>query len=150
MFKPSPRVVAALRERVSQAALDAELARKRPDLTGLLLTAAADAAPLGRDLTAAVCRAGCGLLGQRHPGASIEVRVPPYAAVQIGFGSGPQHTRGTPPNVVEMTPETFIDLALGRLAWEDATVRASGVHADEVARAFPLTSRGCDAQVPTA
>lgn len=150
MFKPSPKVVAALRERISPAAVDAELARKRPDLTGLLLAAATDHTSLGRDLTAAVCRAGCGLLGQRHPGASIEVRVPPYAAVQIGFGTGPQHTRGTPPNVVEMAPETFIDLAVGRLAWEDATVRASGVHAHEAAHAFPLTSRGCDAPTPKA
>lgn len=150
MFKPSPRVVAALRGRVPTAALDAELARRRPDLTELLLIAACGPEPLGRDLTAAVCRAGCGLLGERHPGASIEVRVPPWAAVQLGFGSGPQHTRGTPPNVVEMSPETFIGLAVGTLTWPDAQVRVSGVHADEVADAFPLTSRGCDAPTPTA
>ncbi len=138
MFKPSPKVVAALRDRVDPAALDAELARKRPDLTRLLFDAARDGEPLGRELTAAVCRAGCALLGERHPGASIEVRVPPFAAVQIGFETGPKHTRGTPPNVVEVTPETFIDLAVGRLAWDEAPVRASGVHADEVRRVFPL------------
>lgn len=151
MFKPSPKVVAALHGRVSPLDLDAELSRKRPDLTSLLLQAAADGAQLGRELTAAVCRAGCGLLGERHPGASIEVRVPPFAAVQIGFDKGPRHTRGTPPNVVEMTPETFIDLAVGRTSWPDADIRASGVHAEEARRAFPLvTSRGCDAPAPTA
>ena len=141
MFKPTPKVVAALRERLGpDPSLDAELAGRRPDLTRLLLRAAADPAPLGRDLTAAVCRAGCGLLGERHPGASIEVRVPPFAAVQIGFDTGPKHTRGTPPNAVEMTPETFVGLAVGRLSWSDAPLSASGVHADEAARAFPLYS----------
>lgn len=141
MFKPTPKVVAALRERLGpDPSLDAELARHRPDLTRLLLRAASDPAPLGRDLTAAVCRAGCGLLGERHPGASIEVRVPPFAAVQIGFDTGPKHTRGTPPNVVEMAPETFVGLAVGRLSWSDAPLSASGVHADEAARAFPLYS----------
>lgn len=139
MFKPTPKVVAALRARLSdEAAIDAELARRRPDLTGLLLRAATVQGPLDRELTAAVCRAGCGLLGERHPGASIEVRVPPFAAVQIGFDTGPRHTRGTPPNVVEMTPETFVGLAVGRLSWSDAPLSASGVHAGEAARAFPL------------
>ncbi|OCL37218.1 hypothetical protein BCR15_10960 [Tessaracoccus lapidicaptus] len=140
MFKPTPAVVAALRERLGAAdpALDAELARRRPNLTRLLLRAAADAEPLPRELLAAVCRAGCGLLGERHPGPTIEVRVPPYAAVQIGFGTGPVHTRGTPPNVVEMSPETFVGLATGRLSWGDARINASGAHAAEAARAFPL------------
>ncbi len=141
MFKPTPKVVAALRERLgTDAALETDLTRRRPDLTAALLRAAADPAPLGRDLTAAVCRAGCALLGERHPGATIEVRVPPFAAVQIGFGTGPSHTRGTPPNVVEMSADTFIALAVGRLAWADATMSASGVHADEASRAFPLRS----------
>lgn len=65
--------------------------------------------------------------------------MPPFAAVQIGFGSGPRHTRGTPPNVVEFEPSTFIDLAVGRTAWAAAPKRASGVHADEAEAAFPLT-----------
>ncbi|NLF91030.1 MAG: hypothetical protein GX570_06755 [Corynebacterium marinum] len=141
MFKPTPPVVAALRERLGAdgvAALDAELRLRRPDLTHLLLRAAAAPSPLGRDLLAAVARAGCSLLGERHPGASIEVRVPPFAAVQIGFDAGPRHTRGTPPNVVEMAPETFAGLATGRLTWDEADLRASGVHAGKAARAFPL------------
>ena len=140
MFKPTPKVVAALRALVGDEAVDAALAVKRPDLTALLLRAAAPPDTLGRDLTAAVCRAGCALLGERHPGHAIEVRVPPFAAVQIGFETGPRHTRGTPPNVVEMAPEVFIALATGALAWEDASLAASGAHAHETARAFPLAS----------
>jgi len=73
-----------------------------------------------------------GLLAAQAPGRAVEVRVPPYAAVQcIG---GPRHTRGTPPNLVEMDPVTWVRLALGLASWADAraagTVRASGVRAD--------------------
>lgn len=141
MFKPTPAVVAALRARldaIGSSSLEAELAQRRPDLTALLLRAAAQPEPLDRVLLAAVTRAGCAALAARYPGASIEVRVPPFAAVQIGFDTGPRHTRGTPPNVVEMSAETFAALASGRLAFEHASVSASGVHAAEVARAFPL------------
>lgn len=60
------------------------------------------------------------------PGASVEVRVPPYAAVQCV--PGPQHTRGTPPGVVETDPRTWLDLAVGRTDWRDA-VTAGRVHA---------------------
>jgi hypothetical protein len=71
-------------------------------------------------------------LAQAHPGRSVEVRIPPYAAVQCI--AGPRHTRGTPPNVVETDPTTFVGLACGFVAWEAATadgrVRASGERAD--------------------
>jgi hypothetical protein len=71
-------------------------------------------------------------LQQRAPGRAVEVRVPPYAAVQaVGGGT---HTRGTPRAVVEMDGETWIALATGELAWSDAVadgrVRASGERAD--------------------
>ena len=157
MFKPVDNIVAALQDlytclsavECGRAAtlgleLNAELSRARPDLTDVLLSAAQAARQhsleLGEQLTAASCRAGCARLGQRHPGASIEVRVPPVSAVQIGFGSGPKHTRGNPPNVVEMPPLTFIDLATGRLDWETSRehIRSSGAHAHEVQQAFPL------------
>ncbi|MBC6457434.1 sterol carrier family protein [Actinomadura sp. HBU206391] len=66
------------------------------------------------------------------PGRSVEVRVPPYAAVQCV--EGPRHTRGTPPNVVEMDATTWIGLATGGVDWTDAVengaVRASGARAD--------------------
>ncbi|MEV0230863.1 sterol carrier family protein [Nonomuraea sp. NPDC050786] len=71
-------------------------------------------------------------LATAAPGRTVEVRVPPYAAVQAV--EGPRHTRGTPPNVVEMDGRTWIELALGRLTWADAManglVAASGARAD--------------------
>jgi hypothetical protein len=72
------------------------------------------------------------VLAERAPGASVEVRVPPYAAVQAV--AGVRHTRGTPPAVVEVDAETWIALATGALTWTDAEsdgrVRASGERAD--------------------
>ena len=66
------------------------------------------------------------------PGAAVEVRVPPDGAVQAI--PGPGHTRGTPPNVVEMDPVTWLELVTGRLTWADAVashrVSASGLRAD--------------------
>jgi hypothetical protein len=71
-------------------------------------------------------------LARRAPGRTIEVRVPPYGAVQCG--AGPRHTRGTPPNVVEMDPVTWLRLATGRVEWTEAVadgrIRASGNRAD--------------------
>ncbi|QWF21815.1 hypothetical protein KM427_23310 [Nocardioides sp. LMS-CY] len=72
------------------------------------------------------------VLEQRAPGHSVEVRVPPYAAVQVI--PGVRHTRGTPPAVVETDAGTWIALATGELAWSDAEstgrVVASGERAD--------------------
>ena len=72
------------------------------------------------------------VLAERAPGASVEVRVPPYAAVQAV--AGVRHTRGTPPAVVEVDADTWIALATGTLAWAEAEneggVRASGERAD--------------------
>ena len=66
------------------------------------------------------------------PGRSVEVRVPPYGAVQCG--EGPRHTRGTPPNVVETDPVTWVEVATGRLGWPEAVaagrVQRSGGRAD--------------------
>ncbi|GAA4267240.1 sterol carrier family protein [Frondihabitans peucedani] len=82
------------------------------------------------------------LLGDREPGATVEVRVPPFGAVQ--FMEGLSHTRGTPPNVVETDAATFIALADGRLAWSDALdgalVSASGSRAD-LSRHLPIAWR---------
>ncbi len=72
------------------------------------------------------------LLETRAPGRSVEVRVPPYAAVQVV--PGVRHTRGTPPAVVELDAETWVALATGALTWPDAEaagrLRASGERAD--------------------
>lgn len=66
------------------------------------------------------------------PGNAVEVRVPPDGAVQAV--AGPRHTRGTPPNVVETDPVTWLALATGRLTWaaarEAGRVSASGERAD--------------------
>jgi hypothetical protein len=72
------------------------------------------------------------VLAARAPGRSVEVRIPPYGAVQCV--EGPRHTRGTPSNVIEMDPVTWMELATGRLAWSEALagarVRLSGIRAD--------------------
>lgn len=71
-------------------------------------------------------------LSQMHPGHTVEIRVPPHAAVQAI--EGPRHTRGTPPNVVETDPATWLLLVTGDLAWAQALLegkaRASGLRAD--------------------
>ncbi len=89
------------------------------------------------------------ILAGQQPGRSVEVRVPPYAAVQCSIASGaggdagPTHTRGTPPNVVETDPLTFLRLATGRITWDAAlaegTISASGLRAN-LAAALPLFS----------
>ncbi|MFQ6172075.1 sterol carrier family protein [Oryzobacter sp. R7] len=70
-------------------------------------------------------------LGARAPGRSVEVRVPPFGAVQCV--EGPTHTRGTPPNVVEADAETWLRLAVGELRWAEALaegrLRVSGIRA---------------------
>ncbi len=70
-------------------------------------------------------------LASRAPGRTLEVRVPPYGAVQCV--EGPRHTRGTPPNVIETDARTWLDLVTGQSDWGDAvsagTVRASGLRA---------------------
>jgi hypothetical protein len=82
------------------------------------------------------------VLAGRAPGASVEVRVPPYAAVQAV--AGVRHTRGTPPAIVEVDAETWIALATGSLAWTDAEadgrVRASGERAD-LSPLLPLVTK---------
>lgn len=73
-----------------------------------------------------------GALEERAPGRSVEVRVPPYAAVQVI--EGVRHTRGTPPAVIETDAGTWIALAAGDLAWDEAVaqgrVSASGERTD--------------------
>ena len=72
------------------------------------------------------------VLRQRAPGRSVEVRVPPFGAVQCV--PGPAHTRGTPPNVVEMDPPTWLAIATGRAGWAatvtEGRIRVSGIRAD--------------------
>lgn len=67
-------------------------------------------------------------LALKAPGASVEVRIPPFAVVQCIPGA--RHTRGTPPAVVETDAATWIALARGKLSWEEAPIRASGERSD--------------------
>ncbi|XVX19818.1 sterol carrier family protein [Actinomycetota bacterium] len=83
-------------------------------------------------------------LAQRAPGRSVEVRVPPFGAVQCV--EGPDHTRGTPSNVIETDAQTWLELAVGRLGWAEAwdtgRLRVSGHRAD-LSHWLPLvTDRG--------
>lgn len=87
-----------------------------------------DAGTAGRDDVKALTKHFLGVLVEIAPGASVEVRVPPYAAVQCIPGGS--HTRGTPPAVVEMDAPTWIALARGTLSWRDARLRASGERSD--------------------
>jgi hypothetical protein len=74
------------------------------------------------------------------PGASVEVRIPPFVAVQCV--AGPRHTRGTPPNVVETDPRTWLLLVTGMLTLADAKtnglLRSSGSRAGEIDHWLPL------------
>lgn len=90
-------------------------------------------------------RAGLAELARVAPGRSVEVRVPPFGAVQCV--EGPRHVRGTPPNVVECDPKTFIELIAGRgdfaAAVADGRVLASGPRAD-LAEWLPLEAAAAD------
>ncbi|WP_100445234.1 sterol carrier family protein [Glycomyces xiaoerkulensis] len=90
-----------------------------------------DRAPDRETLKGAV-RELLGRLAERAPGHSVEVRVPPYGAVQCV--AGPRHRRGTPPNVVECPPLVFLELAAGRIRFDEAVASgratASGQRAD--------------------
>jgi Bacterial SCP ortholog len=96
-------------------------------------------APSRADLAAAV-RLTARTLAAQAPGASVEVRIPPFVAVQCI--SGPRHTRGTPPNVVETDPRTWLLLASGLLQVADASavgaLRLSGSRAGEIQNWLPL------------
>jgi hypothetical protein len=96
---------------------------------GLDLDPVVDPDPLALRLTTKVLLAA---LVTKAPGHTVEVRVPPIAAVQCV--EGPRHTRGTPSNVVEANPLTWVRLAAGRLGWAEAVgdgrVSASGERSD--------------------
>ena len=113
-----------LRTRVAELVVHArDLTRSQP---------AGDPVELPRAPLGIAVRMLTEILVERQPGRSVEVRVPPFAAVQCVVGA--THTRGTPPNVVETDPVTFVDIASGRREFADASadgaVRASGTRAD--------------------
>lgn len=96
------------------------------------VAAALDHDPLTGDDLRLLTKHFLAVLAERAPGASVEVRVPPYAAAQVV--PGVRHTRGTPPAVVELDAATWVALATGRTRWAEelaaGRVRASGERAD--------------------
>ena len=103
--------------------------KRIPAAVGLAAVRASDR---DRETTATAVRWLLQVLAESAEGNTVEVRVPPFGAVQCI--EGPGHTRGTPPNVVEMDAATWLELATGRLAWADgiaaARIHASGQRAD--------------------
>lgn len=153
---PAKHSAAQRRLAALRSALDAQTdALGEPPFAGpepLALTGCAEAVlraqdagltPLRPAVQAAV-RGTLAELAERAPGHALEVRVPPFGAVQVM--EGPQHTRGTPPGVVETGPLVWLALALGRRSWADALaaheVSASGVRADLTALLPLWRSRG--------
>lgn len=115
--------IARISETDGRAALDVWAAART------LGSAEAETTP--RSVRATAVRFTLQALAERVPGRSVEVRVPPFGAVQCI--EGPGHTRGTPPNVIETDTATWLELATGRLDWQSALlegrVRASGTRA---------------------
>ncbi|MEZ0356911.1 hypothetical protein CRM90_17450 [Mycobacterium sp. ENV421] len=119
-----------------------------PEATVAAVRAVADwlrddsAAGPDRQAIATAVRLTARTLATLAPGASVEVRVPPFVAVQCI--SGPRHTRGTPPNVVEVDPRTWLRLATGLLDVGEAArlgaLRLSGSRAGEVAAWLPIVT----------
>jgi uncharacterized protein (TIGR03083 family) len=91
-----------------------------------------DPVPLARPALAIATRSLAEIFATQAPGRSVEIRIPPFVAVQAV--AGPRHTRGTPPNVVETDPRTWLRLATGRVTFAGAIatgqVSASGNRAD--------------------
>ena len=100
---------------------------------------ATDAVGADRNIRALAVRYTLQLLAEQASGNTLEVRVPPFGAVQCI--EGPRHTRGTPPNVVETDAATWLALATGALSWPDGIatgrIHASGQRADLAGR-LPL------------
>jgi uncharacterized protein (TIGR03083 family) len=100
-----------------------------------------DPVVIDRQALGVSCRMLAGILAERAPGRTVELRIPPYSAIQCI--EGPRHTRGTPPNVVEVDAVAWVELATGRLAWpvaiSDGRLRASGERSD-ISAQLPVLS----------
>jgi hypothetical protein len=94
-----------------------------------------------RSVLRAAVKESLAAIAANAPGHSVEVRVPPYGAVQCV--DGPRHGRGNPPNVVEADPRTWLALVTGQLSWADAVrtgrLSASGTRTDEIAKLVPFS-----------
>jgi hypothetical protein len=122
---PAPRIDPAQ----GAAAVSAALAQLAAD----------PAAIVERSTLATAVRYLLQVFADAHPGHSVEVRVPPFGAVQAV--EGPRHTRGTPANVVELGPREWVLLATGKVGWatltDEAKLSASGLRSD-ISALLPL------------
>ena len=92
-----------------------------------------------RDVERAAVTAILASLSQREPGRSVEVRIPPYSAIQVVAGH--THRRGTPSAVVETNARTLVALATGNVTWQEAIASGSlqaGGERSDLSRFFPL------------
>jgi len=119
--------------------------RKIEPLAGAAAVESVLAGADDRDTTVLAVRYLLEVLASDFEGHTVEVRVPPWGAVQAI--EGPRHTRGTPPNVIETDASTWIALATGSLPWGDAVAAArasaSGQRAD-LSEVLPLRWRTMD------
>ena len=118
---------------MARARINDEVGRAALEVVRVVTAEGAEAAAsVDRTTLALAVRYSLQVLAEQAPGGTVEVRVPPYAAVQCV--EGPKHTRGTPPNVIETDASTWLALATGALSWGDARatgrVQASGQRAD--------------------
>ncbi|MCX2163553.1 sterol carrier family protein [Corynebacterium auriscanis] len=90
----------------------------------------------GRQPQAEAVRLTTALLADLAPGNSVEVRVPPFAAVQCV--AGPDHRRGTPPNVVQCSPLEWLRLVVGEVGFSLSDAERSGTRAGEIEEHLPL------------
>lgn len=122
---------------------DPAKARQAVLAVGDWLRDASRAEPDRQELATAV-RLTARTLAAVAPGRSVELRIPPFVAVQCI--AGPTHTRGTPPNVVETDPRTWLLLATGKLPFGEAhstgALRLSGSRAGEIGHCLPLFDVG--------
>ncbi len=80
-------------------------------------------------------------LTAKAPGHAVELRIPPFSAVQLI--EGPRHRRGTPGAVVETSASVLVRLASNELTWAQAVATgvliASGERSD-LSHLFPIDS----------
>ncbi len=111
----------------------------RPALETVLEALGAGSEISGMPELATAIRYSLQITADASPGHSVELRIPPYAAVQVIEGGN--HRRGTPPNVVEMDAQTWLLITTGKIDWdaakESGKVFASGARADEIAGILP-------------
>lgn len=127
---------------MSSRQIDAEQLRTALEPVRDWLDAPPEAPPPPRTVLANAVRTSLRAFAQRHPGKAVEIRVPPFAAVQCLPGGA--HTRGTPPHVVETDARHWLALVTGRLDWASAVaaavVHASGHRAAEVGELVPFVT----------